>query len=196
MEAATKTKPKPRLRSEDWIRAALDAIAEGGLAAVAVEPLARRLGVTKGSFYAHFSSRDELIEAALERWETSHAQEQLEQFAAIDDPAERLAAVLRLATEFSQSGAPSVHARLMGELDDPRVRGAVTRVNGARTERLEATYRELGLPEREARHRARIAYATYIGLLQMAREAPESRMAKRELDPFLAELRRRLIEPS
>ena len=50
-------KPKERngrLSAEDWAQAALDLIAEQGVAAVAVEPLARRLGVTKGSFYWHF----------------------------------------------------------------------------------------------------------------------------------------------
>ncbi len=178
------------------MRAALDAMAERGLAGVAVEPLARRLGVTKGSFYSHFSSRDELIEASLESWERSHAEEHIERLQAIGDPAERLATVLRMAAEFSQSGAPSVHGRLMGELDDPRVRAAVARVNGARVDRLAETFRELGLSERAARHRARIAYATYVGLLQMSREAPDSRMKDRELEQFLAELRRALIEPS
>ncbi|WP_159094389.1 TetR family transcriptional regulator, partial [Xanthomonas fragariae] len=39
-----------RLRADDWAQAALDLIAEQGVGAVAVEPLARRLGVTKGSF--------------------------------------------------------------------------------------------------------------------------------------------------
>jgi len=143
----TQTRPKQRLGRDDWVRAALDAIAESGLAGVAVEPLARRLGVTKGSFYAHFATRDELIGAALESWEHSHAQEQLEQFRAIGDPAERLATVLRMATEFSQSGSPSVHARLMGELDDPRVRASMARVTSARLERLAASYRELGFSE-------------------------------------------------
>src|SRR5919201_1290437 len=136
LASARGTRPKSRLGREIWIRAALDAIADGGLGAVAVEPLARRLGVTKGSFYSHFANRDELIDASLEAWEHSHAEEQMQQFQAIDDPAERLAAVLRVATEFSQSGAPSVHARLMGELGDPRVRSAVSRVNGARIDRL------------------------------------------------------------
>ena len=194
MATRESTRPKARLGRDDWIRAALDAIAAGGLAAVAVEPLARSLGVTKGSFYAHFSNRDELIEAALEAWEHSHAEEQVEQFRAIDDPAERLAAVLRVATEFSQSGAPSVHGRLMGELEDPRVRSAVSRVNAARLDRLSETYRELGLTERTARDRARIAYATYLGLLQMAREAPGNRMKKPKLERFLDELRRLLID--
>jgi AcrR family transcriptional regulator len=194
MATRVRKRPKQRLSRDDWIRAALDAVAEGGLAAVAVEPLARRLGVTKGSFYAHFAGRDELIEAALERWERSHAEEQLEQFRAIDDPAERLAAALRVAAEFSQSGAPSVHARLMGELDDPRVREAVSRVNGARVDRLADSFRELGLSEQAAAHRARMAYAAYVGLLQMSREAPGKHMSEKELDRFLAELRRVLID--
>src|SRR5690606_7033358 len=58
-----------RLSAADWAQAALDVIAEQGVSAVAVEPLARRLGVTKGSFYWHFPSRDALLQAALERWE-------------------------------------------------------------------------------------------------------------------------------
>ena len=49
---------KRRLAREDWVDAALAAIAEGGVAAVAVEPIAARLGTTKGSFYWHFHDRD------------------------------------------------------------------------------------------------------------------------------------------
>ena len=39
---------------DDWASEALEQIAEQGVASVAVELLARRLGVTKGSFYWHF----------------------------------------------------------------------------------------------------------------------------------------------
>src|SRR3546814_19865364 len=60
---------KQNLTADCWAEAALDAIAGGGLDAVAVEPLARRLGVTKGSFYWHFANRDALLRAALPRWE-------------------------------------------------------------------------------------------------------------------------------
>ena len=54
-----------RLSRQAWVQAALEALAEGGLAAVAVEPLAARLGATKGSFYWHFANRDALSSAAL-----------------------------------------------------------------------------------------------------------------------------------
>ena len=69
-------------------------------------------------------------------------------------------------------------------------------MNGARIDRLAATYRDLGLGERQARHRARIAYATYVGLLQMARETPKSRMRPAEREDFLSELRSCLIDDS
>ena len=74
---ATAAKPDRagRLSADDWAQAALDLIAEQGVAAVAVEPLARRLGVTKGSFYWHFPSREALLKAALERWEQIELEE-------------------------------------------------------------------------------------------------------------------------
>ncbi len=50
-------------------RGALLALARDGFAGVAVEPLARKLGATKGSFYWHFATRAELIAATLELWE-------------------------------------------------------------------------------------------------------------------------------
>jgi len=186
---------KRRLSRDDWVNAALDAIADGGLAAVAVEPLAARLGVTKGSFYAHFASRDALVEAALVAWEHTHGAEGMSGFAGIEDPAERLEAAMRTAVEFSQSGAPSVHLSLLGEMHDARVRDAVGRVTAGRLARLTETYRALGFPPARAAHRARLAYATYVGLLQMAREAPERRLSPRQISALMAELRSTLLAP-
>src|SRR3712207_5397568 len=57
------------LAAGDWVRAAAGAIEEGGVGTVAVEPLARKLGVTKGSFYWHFGNRVALLTATPERWE-------------------------------------------------------------------------------------------------------------------------------
>jgi AcrR family transcriptional regulator len=193
MASAATKRSKPRLTRDDWVRAALDAIAEGGLAAVAVEPLAARLGVTKGSFYSHFASRDELIAAALEDWERSHSGTALERFAAVEAPAERLRMVLLAAITFSQSRAPSVHVSLLGERGDPRVRAAVARVTESRVSSLGRTYRELGCSPQKAADRARLFYATYVGLLQMAREAPERTLAKREIGRFMAEVSSALI---
>ena len=163
-----------RLSAQDWARAALKAIADGGLAAVAVEPLARTLGVTKGSFYAHYRNRDELITAALAEWTRGHGDEGLAEFAAIADPARRLRELLTAVVQSVQPLAPSVHLSLLGERNDPRVRDAVRRVNQARLELLARTYRELGLPPDRAASRARVAYAAILGLLHLAQTDPDA----------------------
>src|SRR5262245_36782878 len=85
-----------RLSRDAWVRAALEAIAEGGLAAVAVVPLAERLGVTKGSFYWHFRSRETLVEAALADWEESHTAAVIAEIeAASTDPREQLRLLIK-----------------------------------------------------------------------------------------------------
>ena len=69
--AMTRSQPARRtlrLSADEWIDAASQATMEGGIATAAVEPLAERLGVTKGSLYWHVPSRDALLEALLERW--------------------------------------------------------------------------------------------------------------------------------
>jgi AcrR family transcriptional regulator len=160
---------------------------------VRVEPLAARQGVTKGSFYSHFASRDELIEAALESWERGRG-ETIKRFGAIEDPAERLRQMLLEAVRFSQSGRGSVHVILLGELGDQRVRAAVARVTQARLQLLTRSYRELGLSARRASDRAHLAYAVYRGLIQMTREAPDRRLVDRELDRFIGEVNSALVD--
>ena len=81
------------LSATDWITAAMEAIVEGGIGGVAVEPLAVGLGATKGSFYHHFPNRDALIVAALEDWERSQTEAVIERLELIPDPAERLRAL-------------------------------------------------------------------------------------------------------
>ena len=162
------------LSAQDWAQAALKAIAHGGLAAVAIEPLARTLGVTKGSFYAHYRNRDELIAAALADWVRSHGEGGLAEYAAIADPARRLRELLTTVVHAVQPLAPSVHLSLLGDRNDPRARDAVRRVNRARLELLTRTYSELGLPPDRATSRARVAYAAILGLLHLAQTDPDA----------------------
>jgi AcrR family transcriptional regulator len=52
-----------------WIEEGLRALAAGGPDAVRIEPLARRLGVTKGGFYGYFDDRRALLQEMLDAWE-------------------------------------------------------------------------------------------------------------------------------
>jgi AcrR family transcriptional regulator len=54
-----------------------------------------RLGVTKGSFYWHFPSRDALLASTLERWEQYELDKVFARLEAIADPKERLRELFR-----------------------------------------------------------------------------------------------------
>ena len=86
---------KKTLTASDWEQAALELVAEKGVTALAIEPLAKRMGVTKGSFYWHFGSRDELLERALRRWEEHDRRNLNRSLGEIDDPRERLVSFFR-----------------------------------------------------------------------------------------------------
>jgi AcrR family transcriptional regulator len=162
----------PTLTASDWAEAALQLIAEAGLRALTVSTLAARLGVTKGSFYWHFKGREELLAAALARWERRATEEAVQALDAIPDYHRRLELILEASSQPPR--ARSLYAALAGATDEPLVKAVLTRVGAARVDYLDACYRKLGLPAAEARSRAVFAYAAYRGLLQLAYESPAS----------------------
>ena len=66
---------KSRLTREDWIAIARKTLIASGVDDVKVDVLARRLRITRGSFYWHFKSRQELLDALLEDWKTNNSRE-------------------------------------------------------------------------------------------------------------------------
>jgi AcrR family transcriptional regulator len=79
------------LTREDWIDAAYAAVVEGGFSAVRVLTLAEAIGVTRGSFYWHFGSQAELVDALIDRWCAQEAK-RMQDFVVIrpKDPVEAL----------------------------------------------------------------------------------------------------------
>jgi AcrR family transcriptional regulator len=174
-----------RLGPDDWARAALVALAEGGLGAVAVEPVAVRLGVSKGSFYWHFANRRSLVEAALARWE-DETEQVIARLEMLDEPVARMRALLDLAFGDEQDAAISF--RLISEADDPLVGEVVRRVSDRRLRYMRNVLRELGQPEEEARRRVLAAYGTYLGLAALMRIGAVDEMPGALVDLAMAEL--------
>ncbi|WP_327356705.1 TetR/AcrR family transcriptional regulator [Streptomyces sp. NBC_01304] len=176
---------KPRLTAQDWADAALAAIAEGGLAAVAVEPLAKRLGTTKGSFYWHFSNRDALIEAALERWAETNTEEMITGVEAEPDPGQR---VRRLFADAIRSAASDpLEVTLLATAAHPQVASAMRRVTERRVEYVAKLFADLGFPAPEAHRRGLLAYTVYLGHAQLAHAVPSVLPAEGEFGAYLDE---------
>jgi AcrR family transcriptional regulator len=182
--------PPARASRESWAQAALEALTESGVEAVAVEPVARRLGVTKGSFYWHFQNRAELLEAALALWERRSTSEVIAELDGVPDPAERLRRLFRYVAIASKNAVP--HA-VLSSASDPAVATVLARVATARLEFLTRCYAELGMAPALARRRAVLAYAAYLGMLQLTRDAPALRPVGAERDAYTEHLIETLV---
>jgi AcrR family transcriptional regulator len=163
---------RTRLSGQSWTLAALDAIAEGGLAAVAVVPLAKRLGATKGSFYWHFANRDALVEAALADWEHSHTAAVIAEIeASSDDPLEQLRLLFRRVTALA--ARDRIELALLATADHPTVQPVLDRVTRRRIEFVTGRFQHLGFSRAQAKRRALLAYSAYVGHAQLVHATPQ-----------------------
>jgi AcrR family transcriptional regulator len=160
-----------RLSAEDWTTAALAAIADGGLAMVAVEPLAARLGATKGSFYWHFTNRDALVEATMQLWERACTDAIIELVETAGDPPRKLS--LLFTTVLGHARSSRLEMNVLAVAEHPLVAPVVRRVTRRRLEYVERLFAEAGFEEGEARRRALLAYTAYVGQAQLAARLPE-----------------------
>jgi Bacterial regulatory proteins, tetR family. len=153
---------KPSGRNDsDWVRAAGRRLASGGIAAVAVEPLARDLRVTKGSFYWHFRDRAALLTALLADWEAGSTEPLLRRLQAGQGPRARLD---RLAATVAGEGAGALDPAIRAwARHDVAAAETVGRVDRARLAVIAGEFRSLGFAPAEAWTRARLFYLHLLG---------------------------------
>lgn len=183
--------PRATLTAANWAEAALDAIAENGIEAVAVEPLARRLGVTKGSFYWHFTHREALLHAALDLWERHETADTISRAEALTDPRERMLSLFRQLANTDQR-SERVLLALSGS-ENAAARACVQRVSECWRSYVQDGYRKLGLNDAEARYWSTLAYLTYIGTVRMRRDNPDALPAGADFNDYLRFLIKTLL---
>ncbi len=191
IEATQSTEPRPRLTAQDWELAALDVLGHSGLTAVAVESLARTLGVTKGSFYWHFATREALVKAAIDRWEQRDEEEVLTRVEPIADPRARLRELFVRVSREAQSHI--IYAALLQASDHPLVQPVIERISRRRLDLLTLAYRQAGFERRAAGHRARLAYTAYTGFLQLNQRHGMPRMDQADYEAYVAHVIETLI---
>jgi len=167
----TKMIKQPKLSPQKWEKAALKLIAEQGVSALAVEPLARRLGVTKGSFYWHYKNRQALLVGALSLWEKVETENVIERVIREISPRKRLIALFANVTADRYDG--QLYTSFSASTD-PLVKEVVERVNKRRLKFLQECYSDLGLPTKEAKNMSLLAYSTYLGMIQLRTDAPDT----------------------
>jgi AcrR family transcriptional regulator len=174
------------LNRESWITAALEVLLDEGPDAVAVQPLARLIGATKGSFYWHFTGRDDLLRATLERWEDVSTSDVIAKLDGLEGtPADKMRALFAFVTAHSERSPGEL--RMLAAIEHPDIAAAVERSTRRRLDYLAALFRAHGLPAGAARRRAVLAYTTYLGHAQLMHSTPG-------LMPSTAAARRRLLD--
>jgi len=149
------------LTRENWISGAWDMLGESGLDGVRVEPLARRLGVTKGSFYWHFKGRSELLEALLDRWFSIWDDQMSPNMETAINPAERIWALFESVVGRVTRGQ-TVALRMLSH-DDPDVAARLEVRDNQRLAFLMAQLEAIGFSRDEARVRGQIYQAIMTG---------------------------------
>ncbi len=171
------------LCAADWERAALELIAEKGVQALAVEPLARRMGITKGSFYWHFSSRESLLEQALQRWEQHDSRNLAKSLGEISHPRDRLISFFRRVGK--EKLTHEVYSELCAAAGHAQVEPVLERVANRRMEHLSSAFEEMGLPSPKARNQARMIYSVYLGFLQLQRQNQTPNLSSEEYEDYI-----------
>jgi AcrR family transcriptional regulator len=170
-----------RLNPMDWVRAGLSLLSESGADSVRVEPLAKRLGLTKGSFYWHFADREALLSAMIAEWERAQTFAIIDQVEAGDpDAAGRLE---RLSTTVGRLDMGLEMAMRAWALLAPKAREAVQRIDATRLRYLQSLIEGAGVPTPHAEARARLLYYALIG--EVSSGAIEWRKRHREADRLI-----------
>lgn len=191
---------QPRLAAADWIETALAMLKEEGLKAVQITVLAKRLNVTRGSFYWHFDSREDLLNTLLAEWRARNTDVMVE---AIRDAATLDEGIIALFDVWVD------HTRFDPALDqairdwarhDVSLREVVKSEDDARVDAIARFFTRFEYPASEAFIRARVIYFTQVSYYALCVEDDESMMQRmgylaeyfrcftgREIDPETAE---------
>jgi AcrR family transcriptional regulator len=151
-----------RTPRDAWIRAALQALAEGGPESVRVEVLAKQLGVSKGGFYGYFEGRGQLLAEALGLWEREAAQaviDEVEQ--SHGEPLERLHSLFGSVRARSDIARAEFAVREWARRD-PDVAARLRRVDRARLDYLRGLHYELTGDAAEAAARAAVTIGVWL----------------------------------
>jgi AcrR family transcriptional regulator len=164
-----------QLSAKDWLDQGLRALARSGFTALKAEPLAKAMGVSRGSFYWHFADIGAYHAAILKHWRKVAAEQiiaNLEATPGDDNPVQLL-----LRRAFGTKPALENAVRTWATVD-PAARSAVQAIDRRRLGYVENLLRASGLPADVARPRAQILYWAFLGFALSDRPLPQARQAE------------------
>lgn len=170
-----------KLSRADWIKHATRTLTEKGHGALRAQPLARSLGVSRGSFYWHFRDVEALESAVLENWSMRSTEIVIRRLGKDAPAAQRLKTLIRQAFD---SDTRLERAIRSWALTNRNAGAAVAAVDRRRTGYIEDLLREIGVPDPALRSRALMLYWASLGRLMIADERLR-KMSAREIESMV-----------
>jgi AcrR family transcriptional regulator len=161
-----------QLSAKDWLDQGLETLTKNGFTALKAEPLAKAMGVSRGSFYWHFADIGAFHGAILKHWSEVATEQVIAGLEARPKDREALAVLLRGA--FSQRPALENAIRTWATVDAD-ARSAVSAIDQRRIGYIEVLLKQAGLSTETARARAQILYWAFVGYALSEQSLPKAR---------------------
>jgi AcrR family transcriptional regulator len=161
-----------QLSAKDWLDQGLKTLAKSGFTALKAEPLAKAMGVSRGSFYWHFADIGAFHAAILKHWRDIAAEQIIANVEAASKHEDPLALLLRRV--FGEKLTLESAVRTWATLD-PAARAAVQAIDQRRLGYVEGLLKQSGLPAERAHARAQILYWAFLGFALSDRQLPKER---------------------
>ena len=163
-----------------WLDAAFELLLESGVDSVRILPLAKRLNVSRTSFYWFFKDREALLDALVERWREKNTQGLVRQTKAYAESITE--AILNVFDCWLDPGifdSPLEFAMRSWALQSEEVSREIDAADETRIEALTHMFERYGFEPLAASVRGRTIYLTQIGYISMkTQEALEVRMRR------------------
>ena len=162
MKKTRSSDSKSRLTKDDWLARALDALAKEGASVLTLDALVRRLGVSRGSFYWHFTDRTDFVRQLVKYWSVVFTEGVSEKIQALDgSPEERLLSLMeRIVCD--RLTRYDIAIRTWASQDTTAKR-SVKQVDQFRLEFVRSLFREIGFEGQELEMRTR-TFVVYYSL--------------------------------
>jgi AcrR family transcriptional regulator len=161
-----------QLTAQDWLDQGLETLATSGFTALKAEPLAKAMGVSRGSFYWHFADIAAFHAAVLTHWSEVATERVIAGLEAT--PKDRSALSVLLRGAFSARSALENAIRTWATVD-AGARAAVLAIDARRIGYIEGLLRHAGLSAEAARARAQVLYWAFIGYALSEQKLPKAR---------------------
>lgn len=168
MQAADNRDTKWKGSRDAWLDAAFELLLESGVDSVRILPLARRLNVSRTSFYWFFKDREALLDALMERWREKNTQGLVRQTEAYAESiVEAILNVFDCWLDSELFDAQLEFAMRSWGLQSNEVSREIDAADDTRIDALTRMFERHGYEALAANVRARTIYLTQIGYISM-----------------------------